>query len=537
MGNIYEEYVKYNELSSEKRKLNDELLTLVGKNDNDSIRKINQIAERLGEIRDYLSRVNEKELEVVADYYKGLDDISKLAEDIKLIEKISKKSNGEKVEVISCEGRKKLIDKEYELEYRALAARKKKLRSENLSNYNYLKGITSILEPRIEGKIVTSDKKNNSLVYETDYENSSDESNLEQQIAETRELIDRIIQSTKMPNMGKKVLVSFDNKKYYIPKKYKGRFDNAIGRLNRLLKPKKVEINREGNDKSDDKDNVYYVSKLNLPTIEEMLIEEMVINNKTQVKLDPRDITFRKPMSISLQKAYVCVKKKVSVDNFIKMLPEIYNIDKKMLLALEKIEGRLLDRGIQIKTTGVALAKGVIKTYDTAKDHVMTISKNTCDKVIAQYRRFNKYIDMKKSIVSNINSGIKVQEAMEEVYGDSRNKHLDYVIVNRAVRFNENVCLRVNEARNSIINVNKSVIDKISRPFRMLRENMQNDIQRKELEEEIEKVRRENLNKSNELKKIRIKENSGYVAMGILTLLGTLLMAALIFAVIGNLLR
>ena len=71
----------------------------------------------------------------------------------------------------------------------------------------------------------------------------------------------------------------------------------------------------------------------------------------------------------------------------------------------------------------------------------------------------------------------------------------------------------------------------------MLRENMQNDIQRKELEEEIEKVRRENLNKSNELKKIRIKENSGYVAMGILTLLGTLLMAALIFAVIGNLLR
>ena len=113
----------------------------------------------------------------------------------------------------------------------------------------------------------------------------------------------------------------------------------------------------------------------------------------------------------------------------------------------------------------------------------------------------------------------------------------EYVIVNRTVRFNDNVCLKINESKGTIAKVSKNVIDKISMLFRSLRESMHSDVKRSELEKKIARVKKEYLDKSNELRRIKIKENSGYVAMGTLIVSGTLLMAILIFTIISNLLK
>lgn len=126
---------------------------------------------------------------------------------------------------------------------------------------------------------------------------------------------------------------------------------------------------------------------------------------------------------------------------------------------------------------------------------------------------------------------------MENIYENEEDKHLNYIIVNRSAKFNVDTCLRLNETKGNITKVSKETIDKISMPFRSLREGMQNDIQRSELEKEIMRIKKENLDRSNELRRIKIKENSGYVAMGALIVVGTLFMAALIFTVTLNLLR
>lgn len=113
----------------------------------------------------------------------------------------------------------------------------------------------------------------------------------------------------------------------------------------------------------------------------------------------------------------------------------------------------------------------------------------------------------------------------------------EYTIVNRVVRFKEDTCQRIDEREGNILSTSKDVIGKISGPFIDLSNSMQNDVPRNKLQDEIEKIKAKNLAKKRELKKREDQSSGGYIAMGALIVVSTILVAGFIFVTIGNLLR
>ena len=126
---LAEEYNNYLELISTKEKLNTELLNLSGKKDPDSVKKINDLGAKLGDINNELSKYDNNLLDKVDAYFKEKKEFDRICKEIKAIEDLSKKSIGQKEVVNSAEGRKKKIDKELSYEYTLLAEHKRKLRT------------------------------------------------------------------------------------------------------------------------------------------------------------------------------------------------------------------------------------------------------------------------------------------------------------------------------------------------------------------------------------------------------------------------
>lgn len=555
MNNISEEYTRYYELSKEKEELNTKLASIAYKNDSDSIKTINEIAGELNKINNLLSRYDDSLLEITSNYYSGLDEVHKLTEDINLIEKISKKTNGEKVQVVSADGRKKMIDKEYELEYKSLCSRKKELRKNNLDNYNALKNITSIMKETSAEEV----KQDNASLEEFVFIETKgyDELPLEEKIKMTEERLDRIFESRYLPNMGKKILVTYNGNKYYIPKIYAGRFNDTVRELNTLMKKKNnfieektevikepiinediyfVSLEKEIPDKSmtasETKD--YSRDRVSLP-----VLNEIVDNNK--IVLHPVDVTFMSIPKVSLSKAFVGAYKRINIDKLKKILPSIYNIDKKAELSFKKMESKLLDRGIKIKSGAVIIADKVVLTYNTTKNFVTSVPKRVSGYVTDKYSELKKFLNEKERLVTNVKYSGSIKESMEKIYGEDKDSHLDYRIVNRAVKFKDNTCQKIDETKGNIAKVSKSVIDKIKEPFDRLKENMKNDIERKNLEKEIAIVKQDILMKKDELRRIKrmetVRTNSGYIAMSGLIIVGTILVAVAIFTMINGLLR
>ena len=66
---LAEEYNNYLELISTKEKLNTELLDLSGKKDPDSVKKINDLGAKLGDINNELSKYDNNLLDKIRKYY------------------------------------------------------------------------------------------------------------------------------------------------------------------------------------------------------------------------------------------------------------------------------------------------------------------------------------------------------------------------------------------------------------------------------------------------------------------------------------
>lgn len=533
MNNIYEEYTKYYELSNKREELESKLTSLVGKNDSDSSKIINEIAEEINKTNTLLSLYDSKLLGVVDKYYTGLEEVKKLIEDINLIEKISKKSSGEKIEIVSADGRKKMIDKEYESEYRNLTARKKEARKKNLDNYKSLKNVTSIVRnTRKEEAIIEEPLVSEFVLPEV---KGYDDLSLDDKIKMTEERLDRIFKSSSLPNMGKKKLVTYNGKKYLIPGIYSGRFNDTVRELNNLLN-KKNNVSKKTDEvisSVDSKEDV-------LVAPDEMVNNNRIFNND-QIVLHSVDVGFVNIPKISFAKAFMGVKEKINIEKFKKLLPSIYNIDRKAVLSFKKMESKLLDKGIKIKTNAVNLADNAIFKYNTAKTFVIGIPKRVSGFVTTKYSEFKKFLSDKEKIISNVKSGGNIKDSMEKVYGEDKENHLDYRIVNRTVKFKNDTCQRIDETKGNIAKFGKSVIDKIKEPLDRLKEIMHNDVERKDLERQIEIVKHDILMKKNELKRIKIKEsiktNGGYIAMSTLMIVGTISVAVIIFTIIGSLLR
>ena len=573
MNNLLEELNKYQALTSTRDNLNSELLNLSGKNDQESIKRINEIGANLNQISKSLQGYDKEKLDKVTKYYETKKEFDRLVGELQTIEKLSKKSNGEKTETLSSEGRKKYIDKSLLEEYNRLAKEKSELRRRFNSEYKELEGIITLVDDvpaETEEQVETTSR---------DYElpiKSYEELTPEEKQKELEERLQRIFNSSKLPNQGKKMIVTYNGKKHSIPRAYQGRFNETVRELNTIKKsmnsskeapkkeePQKVQAPLEPQKNLDAKLDEIYVKptrgepvkqSTKAPSLEEenpyiyghydprpkpfTLPDLMSMCERNKIKLHPVPVTFRRKHKVDMKKAFTCIKSKVSLGNFKKLLPKVWNIDKQVELAFANMNNKLLNKRITIKTKAVNFAEGTIQKYNNAKTYVTNIPKRTKEYIKGKYKAFNNYFREKKEISRlRKEENYSRKEAMEMVYGEKVDKHLDYRIVNRTAKFKENTCQKINTAKGKIVGTTKAVIDAIKKPFDYLRENMKNDIKRQELQAKIEEVRIANRQKEAALKRIKVNSNAGYVGTVALTIISVFVLAVIIFMGIGSIIN
>ena len=206
MNNLLEELNKYITLTSIRDNLNNELLSLSGKSDQESIKRINEIGANLNQISKSLQSYDKEKLDKVTKYYETKKEFDRLVGELQTIEKLSKKSNGEKTETLSSEGRKKYIDKSLLEEYNRLAKEKSELRRIFNSEYKELEGIITLVDD------VPSETEEQVETTSRDYElpiKSYEELTPEEKQKELEDRLQRIFNSSKLPNQGKKMIVTW----------------------------------------------------------------------------------------------------------------------------------------------------------------------------------------------------------------------------------------------------------------------------------------------------------------------------------------
>lgn len=571
---LEKELADYKELISQKDSLNKELARLSSKNDTESINRINEVAGQLNNINTNLSNYDMENLEKVDKYFISDKEFKRISDEIKTIEKISKGTEEEKVEVKSAEGRPKRVYKSLEEEYKTLVELKNNMRESFRKQYDQIKNITSIVKsPIIEETITTTQ----SMKYELPTKGLDNMTN-EEKITYYEERIKNILASGKLPNMGRKSQVIYEGIRYSIPKAYVGRFNDTLGKLNTLrkkmssklseseVKPKESEQPKpivepvtpkekfesvaealyqnnslDSGNTSYIADNNYYNSNIDLSNTNKVPLTLpflMELCNNNNIELYPIPVTFRKRHKINIKKAFTCAKKKVSLENFKKILPKVWNIDKYTELAFANMNSKLLNKRITIKTKTINFAKSTIQKYNNVKTHVTNIPKRTQKYIKDKYKAFNNYFNEKKEISRlRKEEGYTTKEAMETIYGEKIDKHIDYRIINRTAKFKENTCQRIKTSKGKIVSTTKAVTAAIKKPFDYLRENMQNDVKREELKSKIEEVRIANRQKQETLKRIKIKENGGYVGTIAVTILGVIILSTIIFLGIGSIIN
>lgn len=240
---LLEEYTIYEELISNQKRLSNELLTLSGKKDEESIKRINEIASSLGEIKNNLSNYDLNVVNKFKNYYRLQKEFDTICNDIKAVERLSKKSKGKKVGMHSAEGRKRMIDAELVEDYKALITQKNKIRSSVKKGNASLIGVTTMMAKypvKNEEKII-----NNNVEYVLPKIIGYDDLSIEDKIKETEERLQRIFKTSTLPNQGKKIFVTYNGKKYSIPRKYQGVYKETLkelGSLNKALAEEKTGL-------------------------------------------------------------------------------------------------------------------------------------------------------------------------------------------------------------------------------------------------------------------------------------------------------
>lgn len=573
MKNLLEELHNYEELTSTKESLNKELKELSGKNDPNSINRINEIAAHLNQINEEEQKYNKEDLDKVAAYHETMKEFNRLTGELQTIEKLSKKSKGEKSRTTSSEGRPKYIDNSLLEEYNLLAEQKKSLRSRFNNEYKALENITSLVktspsEIEVSNEVQVEKPKEYTIPLVKDYKDLTDE----EKIKELEDRLQRIINSSKLPNQGQKDIITYNGKKYPIPEAYHGIYNETIRELNTLKNKmsnskKEERVIEEPSKKVTPKET--FETKLNeiypevrttpktnrpvMPITEEenpyiyghydpkpkpiTLPDLIQLCDKNKIKLHPVPVTFKRKHKINIKKAYTAVKSKVSLETFKKILPKVWNIDKNIEYAFVKMNGKLLDKEIILKTKAVKFANSTIQKYNTAKSYVTKLPKRTKNYIKDKYNNVKKFFQDKKEIVEKSKEG-KLLDAMKEVYGKRVESHLDYKIVNRTTNFKENTCQRIRTAKGKITNTTKAVVEAIKKPFDYLRENMKNDIKRQEMQVKIDEIRKINQEKKAALTRIKANPNiGGYVGTVTIIVVGVIILAAIIFMGIGTIIN
>lgn len=498
MNMLAEEYNNYLELISTKEKLNTELLNLSGKKDPDSVKKINDLGAKLGDINNELSKYDNNLLDKVDAYFKEKKEFDRICKEIKAIEDLSKKSIGQKEVVNSAEGRKKKIDKELSYEYTLLAEHKRKLRTTFEKKYREIKDISSIVKniKVEENKPSVSQEHTYILPKITTYDDLSNED----KIKETKERLERIFATSLLPNQGKKMIVTYDGQKRTIPRKYQGYFNETIKELRLLQRePKTISPTSEP------------LKEVNIQTVLNKATSS--INNEQLVKEDLYNeiLNFNQNNNFN----FITPEDEQIFNELFGNCPqnkkrEIY----KKLFSEEAIARR--DKLISDLTKQIEVEPTFRQTINTAKTYVTSVSQKI------------------KNKISNIGKKVK-----------SKTDELKYEIINKAVNLKENTCQKVSEGKSKICDISKENLKNIQYVFDDIKREMEErknkrKFSKDELFEIIEKLLEENANKDREIgiykAKIRkLEENSrGYIATGILTIIGVIALATVIFIIVSN---
>ena len=271
---LEEEYNNYIRLSNEKNNLEASLRNLSGHNDEDSIRRINDISKRLGVINNELSLYNLDVLSNVQNYSNLRNRFNELSRDIKAIEELSKegKRPNKRVEFVtlsSAEGRNKQIDKELASDYIKLSEEKRKIKNELnriqniLSRYHSLKNKNPNIENKdvIDKKTVpvTEEKSEKEKIREA-LSNIQRDNNLtlEEKKKLVEEQLNKILEISNLSNQGKKNLVTYAGKKYSIPEDLMG---------------------------------IYRFTYMRLRNIDKIIEESNIIDNNITVPVETNDVT------------------------------------------------------------------------------------------------------------------------------------------------------------------------------------------------------------------------------------------------------
>ena len=114
-------------------------------------------------------------------------------------------------------------------------------------------------------------------------------------------------------------------------------------------------------------------------------------------------------------------------------------------------------------------------------------------------------------------------------------KAVSYQIINRAVKFKENTCQKVNESKSKFATIGKSTLENIKKPFDSLREKQNNYVTKKELWEMVNLLKEQNellLNQNKALSR-KLTNSSGFVSTAAFIIVTSILITIAIFLVIG----
>lgn len=526
MDKLFEEYNRYEEIIQSKKEKEEELLRLSGDTKEETIKRINEISSSLGKLKEEEDTYNKENIEKIGRYFKMQNDFNRICKDIRAIESLSKKSQKEKIEVYSAEGRKRKIDKSLVEDYQTLVREKNKLRPlikreyENIKTIKALKTYTTPKEEIIESK---------EIEFVLPKIETYDDLSIEDKIKETKKRIERIFNLSTLPNQGKKIIVAYEGKKRPLARKYQGYYKETIkelGLLQRELGLLQNKAQKQQSPKEMPEEEEKEIAKS--PLVE---ISKLEKKEETPIQKTNRWFSSEEDERIFSELFKDCPP--VKQDKIYAMLFSKEAIERKNAL-LESLNKRIEKEPSFTQQVRVAKAK------------VLSIGKNIKDKLSMIGTKIK---DKAAKVSEGLKSGVEVlKEKQEKTKASATAKvgDLQYEIVSRTINLKSNTCQKVSGIKTKITSISKKDLLTLQKKFNKIREKLEsNKVKRKfskdELIEAIEMLNKENEKLQEQSKalneKVRVlsqNSRSGYVATTVITIVGFLLVSSLIFTIVGK---
>lgn len=194
---------------------------------------INEYAKQFGDINAELESYDEAKAKEVNQFLDVMSSHQQISQDIQAAEALSKKSKGDKVEVLSAEGRKKMIAVELVDDYAELVSRKKAYAKQMLPLYKKINNIGEVKMTDIVKNNTVVDESVEIITVEPIEENIDLWESLsdEKKVKELTERLDRIKASFTKPGMGKKRYINVDGQKMDVPVCLIGVYNATKGEL------------------------------------------------------------------------------------------------------------------------------------------------------------------------------------------------------------------------------------------------------------------------------------------------------------------